>query len=90
MRIPLAPSSNVIFNPFASRAWASGIRILWPQAYGVAADVPQGGRDSSVILGVRCLARSAAALPIGCEGGEMIIGPPARELGPFDRLELAA
>ena len=36
------------------------------------------------------LARGAAARLVGGESGEMIIGSPARELAPFDRLELAA
>ena len=31
-----------------------------------------------------------AACLIGCESGEMIVGRPARELAPFDRLEMAA
>ena len=35
------------------------------------------------------LAQGLAACLIGCECGEVIIGRPARELGPFDRLELA-
>jgi hypothetical protein len=69
---------------------ASGIRILWPQVDGVAADVPQGAGDLCVIAGARRLARGAAARLIGRESGEMIIGRPARELAPFDRLELAA
>ena len=42
--------------------------------------------------GRRCavLRERLAARLIGCESGEMIIGGPARELAPFDRLELAA
>ena len=35
-------------------------------------------------------AQGLAARLIGCESGEMIIRRPARELAPFDRLELAA
>src|ERR1700757_2392025 len=68
----------------------SGIRILWPQSLGVAADVPQGSRDLTVMVGAPYLARGSAACLIGGERGEVIIGPPTRELGPFDRLELAA
>ena len=83
-----ARDANGLKVPFEEGA--RGIRIPWPQVHGVAADVPQGSRDRGVIVGARRLARGAAALPIGCESGEMIIGRPARELGPFDRLELAA
>jgi hypothetical protein len=83
-----ARDANGLKVPFEEDA--GGIGILWPQAHGVAADVPQGGGDRGVIVAARRLARGAAALPIGCESGEMIIGRPARELGPFDRLKLAA
>src|SRR5262249_32286472 len=69
---------------------ASGICIPWPQVYGVTADVPQGAKDLSAIVGTPYLAQSFAAGLISCESGEMIIGPPARELGPLDGLELAA
>src|SRR5262249_12416736 len=68
----------------------SGICIPWPQVYGVTADVPQGAKDLSAIVGTPHLAQSFAAGLISCESGEMIIGPPARELGPLDGLELAA
>jgi len=68
---------------------ARGIRILWPQIQGIAADVPQGAGDLGMI-GAPQLVRGAAARLIGRERGEMIIGRPARELVPLDRLELAA
>ena len=42
------------------------------------------------MIGAPQLVRGAAARLIGRERGEMIIGGPARELAPFDRLELAA
>ena len=42
------------------------------------------------MIGAPQLVRGAAARLIGRERGEMIIGRPARELAPFDRLELAA
>src|SRR5262245_58605812 len=69
---------------------ASGICIPWPQVYGVTADVPQGAKDLPAIVGAPYLAQGLAAGLISCESGEMIIGPPARELGPFYGLELAA
>jgi hypothetical protein len=40
-------------------------------------------------VGAPCFAQGLAARLIGCECGDMIIGGPAGELGPFDRLELA-
>src|SRR5262249_39999212 len=39
---------------------------------------------------VRRILRELAACLIGRERGAVIIGSPARQLGPFDRLELAA
>jgi len=69
---------------------ASGIFIPWPQVCGVSADVPQGAKDLSAIVGAPYLPQGLAAGLISCESGEMIIGPPARELPPFDRLKLAA
>ena len=42
------------------------------------------------MIGAPQLVRGAAARLIGRERGEMIVGRPARELVPFDRLELAA
>ena len=43
-----------------------------------------------MIVAARPLAGGAAAGLVGREGSEMIIGCPARELAPFERLELAA
>ena len=75
---------------FCSKKARAVAEILRPQGQGLAADVPEGLRDLSVILGARHLVRSPAAGLIGGESGEMIIRRPARELAPFDRLELAA
>src|SRR5262249_18736001 len=70
---------------------ARGIRILWPQFHGVAAHVQQRGRDlSALVTARRLLPQRLAAGLIGCESSELIIGRPARELGPLHRLELAA
>src|SRR5262249_41166523 len=69
---------------------ARGIRILRAQPYGIAADVPQRSGDLPTIFGAPCLAQRLAARLIGCESREMIIGGPAREFGPFHRLELRA
>ena len=63
---------------------------MWPQANGFAADVSEGAINWSVIVGARYFARGPTARLIGCECGKMVIGRPARELGPIDRLELAA
>ena len=82
-----ARDANGLKVPFEEGA--RGIRVLWPQIHGVAADVPQGSGDLRMI-GAPQLVRGAAARLIGRERGEMIIGGPARELAPFDRLELAA
>jgi hypothetical protein len=43
-----------------------------------------------MMVGAPYFAGGLAACQIGRERGEVIIGPPARELSPFDRLELAA
>ena len=69
---------------------ARGIGILWPQFRRVATHVQQRGRDLSALVAARRLLpqRLAAGL-IGCEGGEVVIGLPAHEVCPFDRLELA-
>src|SRR2546430_8630408 len=64
--------------------------IPWPQSHGVAAGVRQGCMDLSAVVAATRFAQGLAACLIGCECGEMIIGGPAGELGPFDRLELAA
>ena len=69
---------------------AGGMRILRLQGDGLAADVPQGAMDRSAIVGARYFAQGPAARLIGRERFEMIIGCPARELAPFDGLELAA
>src|SRR5262245_30149828 len=69
---------------------AGGIRILRPQAYRLAADVPQGFGDCCAIVGATCLAQGLTTRLVGGEGGEVIVGRPARELAPFERLELAA
>jgi hypothetical protein len=45
--------------------------------------------DLSAVVGATRFAQGLAACLVGRECGEMIIGGPARELGPFDRLELA-
>ena len=82
-----ARDANGLKVPFEEGA--RGIRILRLQLDGVAADVPQGSGNLCVI-GALGLARGAAARLIGGERGEMIIGRPARELAPLDRLELAA
>src|SRR5262249_31460543 len=68
---------------------ASSVRVLRLQFYGFAADVPQRAKDRSVVGGKRSFVQSLTACPIRCECGQVIIGPPARELGPFDRFELA-
>jgi len=83
-----ARDANGLKVPFEEGA--RGIRILRLQLDGVAADVPQGSGNLRAIAGALCLARGAAARLIGGERGEMIIGRPARELAPLDRLELAA
>src|SRR5262245_11059127 len=67
---------------------ASTVRVLRLQVYGFATDVPQRAMDRSVVVGTRSFVQSPTACPIRCECGQVIIGPPARELGPFDRLEL--
>src|SRR5262249_17763976 len=67
---------------------ASSVRVLRLQVYGFAADVPQRAMDRSVV-GARSFAQSLTACPIRCECGQVIISPPTREFGPFDRLELA-
>src|SRR5262249_36642042 len=68
---------------------ASSVRGLRLQVYGFVADVPQRTMDRSVVVGTRSFAQSLTACPIRCECGQVVIGPPARELGPFDRFELA-
>src|SRR5262245_33962238 len=68
---------------------ASSVRVLRMQVYSFAADVPQRAMDRPVVVGARTFAQSLAACPIRCECGQVIIGPPVRELGPIDRLELA-
>ena len=68
---------------------ASSVRVLRPQVCGFAADIPQRALDRSVVVGPWNFAQSLAARPIRCECGQVIIGPPARELGPIDRLKLA-
>jgi hypothetical protein len=68
---------------------ASSVRVLRLQVYGFAADVPQRAMDRSMVVGARSFAQSLTACPIRCECGQVIISPPAREFGPFDRLELA-
>src|SRR5262249_32978854 len=68
---------------------ASSVRVLRLQFYGFAADIPQRLMERSVVVDARNFAQSLAACPIRCECGQVIICPPARELGPLDRLELA-
>src|SRR5262245_1620340 len=68
---------------------ASGIRMLWPQAHGFAADVPQYPGQGLAAIGLACFAQGLAAGLIRCECGEMIIRRPTCDLRPFDRLELA-
>ncbi len=69
---------------------AGGIGILRLQGERLAADITEGSGDLGVIVAARPLAGGAAAGLVGREGSEMIIGCPARELAPFERLELAA
>src|SRR5262245_39282832 len=68
---------------------ASSVRVLRLQVCGFAADIPQRAMDRSVAVGGRNFAQSLAACLIRCECRQVIIGPPTRELGPIDRLELA-
>src|SRR5262249_31615886 len=88
--LPLAQARDANGAKILFKEGTSGIRILWPQSLGVAADVPQGSGDRSMMVGAPYLAGGSAACLIGRECREVIIGPPAREFGPFDRLELAA
>src|SRR5262249_9049918 len=67
---------------------ASSVRSLRLQVYCFATDVPQRAMDRSAVVGTWMFVQSLTACPIRCECGQVIIGPPARELGPFDRLEL--
>src|SRR5262245_3653588 len=67
---------------------ASNVRVLRLQVYGFAADVPERAMDRSVGVGTRSFAQSLTACSVSCECSQVIIGPPARELGPFDRFEL--
>src|SRR5262245_60406055 len=69
---------------------ARGFRILRPQVGGLAADVRQRGGELCALVRVLSLEHGSAACLIGSESGEMIVGRPARELAPFDGLELAA
>ena len=67
---------------------ASGIRMLRPETYGFAADVPQGP-GQGLAARLPCFAQGLAAGLIRYECGEMIIRRPTWDLRPFDRLELA-
>src|SRR4051794_31255332 len=69
---------------------ARGSGILRLERERLAADIRQGAEDQSALVAARLSARGAAAGLVGGEGGEMIVGRPARELAPFERLELAA
>ena len=69
---------------------ARGVGILRLERERLAADVGQRSEDLSAIIAARPPPRGAAAGLIGGEGGEMIIGRPARKLAPLERLELAA
>src|SRR5262249_16433293 len=69
---------------------AGGIRIVRLQADGLAADVRQRFGDRCAIVAAPHLAQGLAARLVSSESGEMIIGRPAPELAPLERLELAA
>jgi hypothetical protein len=86
---PLAQASDANGLKILFEEGARGMGILWPQADGIAADVPQGARDLSAVARATYFAQGLAACLIGGEGGKVIIGRPACELGPFGRLELA-
>ena len=67
---------------------ASGIQIRPPQTHGFAADVRKGLGELPAVSALY-FAQGLATRVIGCEGGKVIIGIPAHEICPFDRLELA-
>jgi hypothetical protein len=56
----------------------------------LAADIGQGSEDLSALVAARLSAPGAATGLIGRERGQMIVGRPAREVAPLERLELAA
>src|SRR4051812_20976377 len=68
---------------------ARGSGILRLERERLAADIGQGAEEQSALVAARLSARGAAAGLIGGECCEMIVGRPARELAPLDRLELA-
>jgi hypothetical protein len=86
----LAQTGNAHGSKVLFEEGASGVRILRPQPYGFAAGIPQPTIDRSVVVGTPYFVQRLAAVLIGCECGEVIIGRPARKIGPVDRLELAA
>ena len=68
---------------------ASGIGILRPDPRSLAADVRQRPGKLFASIAASRFEEGLAAGLIGCVGRELIISRPARELAPFDRLELA-
>src|SRR5262249_37428435 len=75
---PLAQARNPNGLKVLFEEGASGISIPRPQAEGIAADIPQCAIALSAVVNATYFAQGLAAGLIGREGGEVIIGPPAR------------
>ena len=68
---------------------ARSFLVAWPRRSRAPADLPERVVDRPVVVGALGVAKGLAAHPERSERREMIVGGPAVDITPFDRLELA-
>src|SRR5262249_19593244 len=68
---------------------ARSVLVAWPHRSRAPADLPERVVDRPVVVGALGVAKGLAARPERRERGEVIVGGPAVDITPFERLELA-